>query len=166
MRTSSLSKFKGNALIALFSIIFALSISEILLRIFLIQETKRLAIYDKDLGWRGEPNGQGMFIRKNDDIQVQFKYNKYGFRDEDFSTKSNSVRRILLIGDSFVEGLEVEYEKTFHKKLIQQINQDFNGQFEVINLSSQGYSTAQELLAWRLYKDIIQADIVLLKREF
>ncbi len=76
------------------------------------QEGKRLAIYDETIGWRGRPHGSGVYVRKIDNIRVPFQYNNLGFRDEDVSPKPADGRRILMLGDSFIENLEVEYSKT------------------------------------------------------
>lgn len=86
---------------------------EVCLRLFVDQEAKRLATYDKTIGWRGRPGGDGVYIRKVDNIRVPFHYNNLGFRDEDVGPKQNGGRRLLLLGDSFIENLEVEYTKTF-----------------------------------------------------
>ena len=149
-------------LLLISSILFSLFILEVILRLFFLQETKRLAIYDKELGWRGKPYGKGVYVRKKDNIFVDFKYNSNGFRGEDFSSRRSDSTRIVITGDSFVEGLEVDYDATFIRLLEGRLNRELDSRFEVINLSSQGYSTAQELLALKRYWDIIEPQIVLL----
>src|SRR3990172_1707554 len=135
------------------SIIFCLIIAEIFLRICVEQEVKRNLIYDEELGWRGEPHGSGVYIRNIDQIYVPFEYNDLGFRDEDVALLDKTNVNILFLGDSFVESLEVEYNKTFHKLTENKLKQTYQSPVDIINISSQGYSTAQELIAYRRYKN-------------
>ncbi|MCA9247118.1 MAG: hypothetical protein KDA42_08390, partial [Planctomycetales bacterium] len=44
------------------AIVVACLLAEVLLRVFVEQETKRLAVYDVELGWRGRPNGTGIYV--------------------------------------------------------------------------------------------------------
>ena len=141
--------------------LFAVVIGEVALRVFVEQEAKRLATYDETLGWRGRPNGDGVYIRKIDDIRVPFHYNNLGFRDEDIGPKPSHARRLMLLGDSFVENLEVEYEKTFPARLEQNVKARHEA-WEVAVVGSQGYSTSQELLAFRKYRELISPDVTLL----
>ncbi len=141
--------------------ICALAIAEVALRLFMDQEGKRLATYDETVGWRGRPNGDGVYVRKADNIRVPFHYNNLGFRDEDVVPKPTGGRRILLLGDSFIENLEVDYANTFPALVEQHIKQRA-GNWDLAVVGSQGYSTAQELLAFRKYRDVISPDLVLL----
>ncbi|MBN1165249.1 MAG: hypothetical protein JXB45_11765 [Candidatus Krumholzibacteriota bacterium] len=155
-------KIRINLLILATSIIVGLVLAETAFRLFIEQERKRLAVYDKDLGWRGKPHGKGVYIRKSDNIRVEYKYNRYGYRDEDFSPAPSVYTRIVLVGDSFVEGLEVAYRKTFHRRLEDHLYREYPDQFEVISLASQGYSTAQELAALKKLWTVVKPDIAIL----
>ncbi len=139
----------------------AACLAEVALRLFIDQEAKRLATYDEMLGWRGRPNGSGVYVRKIDNIRVHFHYNNLGFRDEDIAPKPPNARRILMLGDSFIESLEVEYSKTF-PVLLERYVKERAPDWEVAVVGSQGYSTSQELLAFRKYQDVISPDMVLL----
>ena len=141
--------------------VIAASIAEVALRLFVDQEAKRLATYDETLGWRGRPYGSGVYVRKADNIRVPFRYNNFGFRDEDVAPKPANFRRILMLGDSFIENLEIEYSKTF-PALLEKYVQDRSAKWEVAVVGSQGYSTAQELLAFRKFHEVISPDIVVL----
>ncbi len=141
--------------------VVALAIAEVGLRLFVDQETKRLAVYDPDLGWRGRPGGRGVYIRSADDIRVPFRYNNLGFRDEDVGAKAENERRLMLVGDSFIENLEVEYPRTF-PALIEAGLQERPDPWSVATVGSQGYSTAQELRAFRKYAGQVDPDWVLL----
>jgi hypothetical protein len=139
----------------------ALLLAEVLLRVFVEQETKRLATYDRELGWRGIPHARGWYIRHKDGIRVPFAYNNCGFRDEDIEPKPRGTLRVLMLGDSFLESLEVAYEQIFHDQVEQRLPAKIGKAADVVAVGSQGYSNAQELLAFRRYKDLIGANIVL-----
>jgi lysophospholipase L1-like esterase len=140
----------------------ALVLAEIIVRLAVVQETKRLAMYDPELGWRGRPNGDGVYIRLEDSINVPFHYNSLGFRDKEIVPRESVATRILLLGDSFVENLEVPFEKTFPHLLEHHLQRDVDKGIDIVALASQGYSTAQEVLALRKFGDRLRPDVVLL----
>lgn len=148
--------------LAALSIVFSLGIAEIGLRLFVVQELRRSAIYDRDLGWRGRPYANGLYVRRQDDIRTNFKYNNLGYRDEDVVARREGEAeiRVMLLGDSFLENLEVDYKHVFHKRLEDQLNANAPPKFSAVAIGSQGYSTAQELLAFRRFKDDVEPNIV------
>ena len=152
---------KAKTILFLSSLLVSVILSESLLRIFVVQETKRLASYDPDIGWRGAPNGEGVYIRLRDSINVPFRYNSLGFRDEEVPGRERGGFQVVLLGDSFVESLEVPYESTFLELVESELEQRMDSS-SVINISSQGYSTAQEILAYRKFRGLLDPDLVLL----
>jgi len=51
------------------------------------------------------------------------RYNSHGFRDYERSyEKPQGVYRIVVLGDSYIEGLQVELEKTFTAQLEKMLN--------------------------------------------
>ena len=157
-----MTNLKKNILLLIGSIAFSLLLAELIVRIFIPQETKRLAIYDKELGWRGVPYGTGRYIRSEDSIDVPFEYNELGFRDHRIVTQGEITTRIALLGDSFVENLELPFEKTFPFLLEQQLQTTVSQKLDVVSVCSQGYSTAQEVLALRKFGEYINPGVVLL----
>lgn len=145
----------------LLGLVLALGIAEIGLRLFVVQEGKRMATYDNILGWRGLPYGQGVYSRQSDNIEVDFQYNELGFRDRSVPPKDAGTKRLMLLGDSFVESLEVDYDTTFGAQ-IEQALKSRDSNWDVCVIGSQGYSTAQELLAFQMFQPIVDADLVLL----
>ncbi|MFC1758846.1 hypothetical protein ACFL2H_08765 [Planctomycetota bacterium] len=150
-------------LLAAFATCLALLVAEITLRLFVEQELRRSAIYDRDLGWRGRPHANGLYIRRQDGIRTHFKYNNLGYRDEDVLARrdGDSDIRVMLLGDSFLENLEVEYEHVFHKRLEDRLNVNAPPHFHAVAIGSQGYSTAQELLAFRRFQETVSPNIVI-----
>lgn len=157
-----MSTFKKTAVLFLSSILISLLLLELILRLFVPQETKRLAIYDKDLGWRGRPNGKTVYIRKEDGINNPVEYNELGFRDDPIQPRATVSKRIAFVGDSFVENLEAPFGKTFVSIVKNRLRKSFDPKLDIVTLSSQGYSTAQELRALKKYYNVLQPDIVIL----
>lgn len=154
-------KLLFKALTVAFGIGLGLAACEVFLRLFVEQETKRLAVYDPELGWRGRPFGTGTYIRSADNIRTDFRYNNLGYRDNDVLPKQPGQRRVMLIGDSFIENLEVDFSQTF-PALVESELQSRSENWQTCVIGSQGYSTAQELKAFRRYEPVIDPDIALL----
>jgi hypothetical protein len=90
--------------------------------------------------------------------------NSNGLRDVEHSyDKPGGVRRILILGDSFCEALQVDLEDTFFRHLQSQLDGlDSTTRFEVINAGVSGYGTDRELLFYRHEGRKYGADIVVL----
>ena len=66
----------------------------------------------------------------------------------------------MILGDSFLENLEVPYEKIFHE-IVESKLQQSNPACDVVAIGSQGYSNSQELLAFRRFEKTVEPDVVL-----
>lgn len=155
-----MSESRGRVFLLVVSLLAGLLIAELVLRIGVEQETKRLAAFDRDLGWTGRPYGEGLYVRRSDGIREQFVYNELGFRDEDLGATGNP--RVLFLGDSFQEGLEVQYAETFHEQVEQRLQQEHARDIDIVSVASQGYSTAQQLRAYRKFSARINPAMVVL----
>jgi hypothetical protein len=69
--------------------------------------------------------------------------------------------RVLVLGDSFMEGYSVELNESFHKR-IEQFLREKGFDVEVINLGVGGYSTLQEYLVFREVGLLYKPNLVLL----
>lgn len=77
------------------------------------------------------------------------RFNSKGLRDvERAYEKPADVTRILVLGDSFVEALQVSLTEAFCQRLEQRLNAPEGGgrRHEVINTGVQGWGTAQQFL--------------------
>ncbi len=75
--------------------------------------------------------------------------NAAGFAGKDYSyDKPAGTFRIMVIGDSFVEGKSIQAEKMFTALLEEKLNNEFNGslKFEVIPRGTSSWSTENEVL--------------------
>jgi lysophospholipase L1-like esterase len=102
----------------------------------------------------------------SDEFDYEFRTNSLGFRGPEIPfdrTKSN-VRRILVVGDSFVAGHGVSEDDLFTTQWQRHLNEDrgTGSQTEVVNLGRTGTSTWGEL---RLFESIgrrFKPDVVVL----
>ncbi len=119
------------------------------------------------LGWSLIPNKEGRW--ENQEFSNLIRINSAGFRDRDYSLeKPEGVFRIIILGDSMTEGLQVPLEQTFAKVLETLLNgdtvkDDFSKKkFEVLNLGVAAYGTGQEYLLLKEYGLLYQPDLVIL----
>jgi hypothetical protein len=79
------------------------------------------------------------------------KINSRGLRDREYTyEKPEKVYRILVLGDSFTQAIQVPLEATFHKQLETLLNQQNRVvSYEVINAGVGNWGTGQELLFFR-----------------
>lgn len=97
------------------------------------------------------------------EIDVQVQFNNFGLHGPDYTLqKPPGVFRVLIVGDSFPQALQVEIEQGFPYLLQQQLNQHSSQKIEVINLSVDAYGTDRELLLYAALGWQFQPDLVLL----
>lgn len=113
---------------------------------------------DSVLGWTHIPNHNLTYPGHSGSISIHF--NSKGLRDVEHPYKKRSdVYRILVLGDSYTEGVDVELTDTFSKRL--EILLNARGLFcEVINAGVGGYGTDQELIfltreGWKYDPDLV-----------
>ena len=99
---------------------------------------------------------------KTDEWDVIYKINSLGLRDNEILPKKEDEFRILLLGDSFVQGHGVEAEKTFGKVLEQKLNKKQDGKYQVINAGVFGYSPLLEYLYLKERGLDLKPDLIIL----
>ena len=118
---------------------------------------------NRDLGWMLRPGMTGLVSTETPQM---VRINSRGFRDQERSyEKAPGTFRIVVLGNSWTEALQVPLEKTYVFVLEHELNarQCFGGKrVEVLNFGVAGYSTAQELLLLREEVWNYQPDLVLL----
>jgi hypothetical protein len=146
------------------SVLFALLIGELALRVLDVSYywsvSKRP---DPLLGWRPVPGAEGW---QRIEGEARVRINDAGFRDRDHdSTKPPGTLRIAVLGDSFTEAVQLPVEQTWWRVLEQRLVEcpAFEGRrLEVMNFGVSGYSSAQQLQAWRHVASDYGPDIVIL----
>jgi lysophospholipase L1-like esterase len=100
---------------------------------------------DPLLGWRNKASFATFYSMPQDRFRNHVKTNSHHFRDDEYSyDKPSGTKRILLLGDSVVEGLEVERHEVMDVQL--EMRLAHHGHYEVINAGVQGYGTDQQYL--------------------
>jgi lysophospholipase L1-like esterase len=102
--------------------------------------------YDPQRGWHNRPNAKGLF--STDEYQVSLEYNSRGIRGPERPfEKPPGTYRIVMLGDSYIEGYSVPREQRVAEVLEEILSaRDPSRRYEVIALGTAGYSTDQELL--------------------
>ncbi len=160
----------------------ALSVSGALAALLLLEMTVRVLglappagdpgwfwkIPDAQYGWSHQPNAVGRWFNPHNEYNVEVTINSKGLRDLELEyTKSADEFRILLLGDSYVEGMRVKLEQTFGKVLEQRLaamHQEISSPivFRVINAGVSAWGTDQALLWFRNEGFKYEADLVIL----
>ena len=112
------------------------------------------------LGWVLEPGAS--YSNRLSETTVRVQYNSQGWRDlEREFTPAKDTFRILVLGDSFMEGYSVNFADSFHQQL-EALARDRGHAVEVINLGVGGYGTLQAYLAWHEVGRLYEPDLILL----
>ncbi len=118
---------------------------------------------DPLVGWRPRPGLAGWY---SGEVDNYIAINREGYRDGDHPlAKPPGTYRIVLLGNSMSEGVEVAFEDLYWKELEAGLARcpAFAGQrIEVVSFAVNGYGTAQEFLTLRERGLKYRPDLVLL----
>jgi hypothetical protein len=150
-------------LLAGFGIGLALVVAEVGVRVLRLVPT-RFWEPDPLLGTRLIPDKEGWWTQEEFEFRVPVRINSAGWRDVEHSlVKPAGVYRIVILGDSFIEAMQVPLQDTIGRRLEQELNQSAEGaRYEVISLGVSGYGTASEMLVYREIGRLYKPDLVLL----
>ena len=87
--------------------------------------------------------------------------NSHGFRTREFYPKIPGAYRILVLGDSFIWGYNVDQEDTLARVLERRFQKELSGQVEVLSLGVGSYSGLRYAVLMRLYLDFLDPDMVI-----
>ena len=131
------------------ALLLTFGLAEIALRLTMAERLQRnnhhqiFTEFDPVLGWHKKASFRGYHV--TDEYSVMERMNAHGLRGHELPlAKPAGQRRVLLLGDSFVEGYAVDEEETVSEQLERLL--DVEGDWEAINAGTGGYSTDQELL--------------------
>lgn len=134
-------------------------VSEILLRLVGFTNTNFYQ-YSNCCGSQLRPNSEGVWNKEGRDYVI---INSDGLRDREHELeKPSDVYRIVVLGDSYAEALQLPQENSFWGVLEKELNKTTGKKIEVINFGVSGYGTAQQLLTLRHRALKYQPDLVLL----
>jgi hypothetical protein len=142
-----LPKMVSRACLVLASIIVGIGLFEISVRIFNVHyDINPFWKYHPVIGWSQVPNKSYHYWMDGKEIRVAF--NSRGFHDVEHPLKKPSgTKRIVLVGDSFSEALQVNLDETFFRRLVEKLNQGGKSPWEAINLGVGDFGTTQEWVA-------------------
>jgi len=158
---------RGRELIAgvvlvLIGAIFALGALELSVRILRL-EPDRFWESDPLLGLRHIAGKSGWWTQEDREFVVPIQINSHGWRDVDRPVeKPAGTRRILVLGDSFAEALQVPLEQSFTRQLEADVNEVEKTPVEVLNTGISGFGTAGEYLLLKRDGVKYDPDVVLL----
>ena len=109
---------------------------------------------DEKLGWKNNP-GINITIIGENNYPIKIRHSEMGLRgtDLDFNT---SLKKVLLIGDSFIYGAGLNDNETFDYFL----RQNLGNEYMIINAGVGGFSTVQEDLYLKELINITKPDMV------
>lgn len=136
--------------------------AEVALRLLGVSFPAPYAI-DEHCGSKLQPGFRGVWSQEG---YSAFHVNQLGFRDREHAIeKPKGTVRIAVLGDSYIEALQVADDATFARVLEAQLNEQRTAddpRYEVLSFGIAGWGTAQELLALRHYVWQFDPDVVLL----
>ena len=139
-----------NFTLIIISILISLILSEFLLRLYFFGRLSEPDYYNgsglrephETRGWTLVPDK--VSLQSTLDYTVVERINSKGLRDIEHTYIPDKGRyRIVVLGDSFMEGYQVDLEKSF-PRLLEKKLKDINA--DVVNMGVGGYGTTQELL--------------------
>lgn len=152
------------------AIIFAFLILEIFARFFLHASDAPDIYFDTNLGNIFFPNQKGIYVKKdNPPIMAEYRINNVGWNSpHDYrENKASDVYRIAVVGDSFIEALQINYNKSYPYLLERILNEKKwnNKKVEVYTFGHSGanlnhYFHIAELVDQKYNPDLIIVNIV------
>jgi len=147
--------------------LYCLLLAELILRVLKPVPMLPRHVCATPYGIRGnEPNKK--YWHRTLDCKVQFQTNSKGIRSnrEIPYEKPHGVKRIVLLGDSFGMGYEVQLDEMFSARMVYYLDTVYGIKAEVVNLSTSGHGNAEELIVLENEGFKYQPDLVLLSWHF
>lgn len=141
--------------------VLSLLVLELLLRLLLPQPLGTAWVSEDGLVLH-VPNASIRYTR--DEFSNLVVVNSMGLRDGEIAIpKPPGMRRVLVLGDSHVEGKQVAGDETFVERLEADLaREDPGGRWDVVNAGVSGYGTADELFFFRVHGRELDPDLVLI----
>jgi lysophospholipase L1-like esterase len=150
--------WKGTVLLVAFAFVVAIGLCEAVVRLFLPMPPAFSWLRRDGLVLHA-PGMRATYFRQ--EYRTDVSINGLGLRGPEIQVaKSPGTLRVLLLGDSYAEGLQVAWEDLLSTRLERALNEGPGPRVEVVNGGVSGYGTADELLmleklGWRLKPDLV-----------
>lgn len=123
---------------------------------------EQFLMIDAVRGWRLRPGFAGWTADEN---TLWVRINSDGLRDAEHTRrKPDHTFRVAILGDSYMQGMNVPLEETYASHLQRQLASCFNvtgWAVETVNFGTSGYSTTQEWITYRDQASAYAPDLVL-----
>jgi len=154
------TRFLSNTALVVGSILVCLLLFEVVVRLAFDYEEVFL-VADSELGFVHPPGRTGKFMRERTEPHI-VSINSKGLRDHEFEyEKLPGVRRIVMLGDSMTEAMQVSLEETAAKQLQLLLQENGHANYEVLNFGVSGYGTTQQLMYYQREAVKYDPDIVI-----
>lgn len=148
-----------NLALALASVLFAVGAGEVIVRSFRPQPLEA-AYWWEDGTLRHRPSFEYTYTRREFSNSVRF--NSLGLRGPEIPPeKRPGVPRVLVLGDSFVEGKQVGEEEVL-TAVLERMARERGRELEVINAGMAGVGTAEEIFLWDRVAGKLDPEVVIL----
>src|SRR5262245_53641337 len=118
---------------------------------------------DESIGWRFLGNTDYWYDSRENDHPTIGRTNSWGWNDREWSPhKTAGTIRVAVLGDSYVEALQVEQVNNFLAITENLLNRDGGRRFELMNFGRSGFTQTEE---WLVLKNEIvdfEPDLVVL----
>lgn len=135
------------------STLVALLIAEGISRVLPWLPVPPITFYDSKIGFRHRPGMSGTWTLEN---PGKFTINSYGFRDVEWKLQKEKKYRVAVLGDSFVDALQVDLVQSFPKLIERSLSN-----VEVMNFGISGQGQVEQLLTYRHYVRPFKPDLVI-----
>src|SRR5437867_1665645 len=151
----------GRLLLIVGGLVAGAAMGEILLRLFMPQ-LLGLRWYSREGVMLHVPGLRSTYIRP--EYRTRIEIDSDGLRDREYPPgKPHGTYRVLLLGDSYAEAIQVPVEQSFPKRaedMLRAARPDLH--VEIVNAGVAGYGTADELRYLETYGGRWKPDLVLL----
>lgn len=158
-----MTRFKAFAVRSL-TIVLSIVITMVALEAWLTHAQINAKSYDRYIPGKGSTYMPGAYYRHTKEGFSEGYINSHGFRDyERTYEKPGNTFRILVLGDSYVEALQVALQDSFPAISETRLNGNSTSvKFEVLNLGQSGFGTADEYMRYLNFGVKYSPDLVIL----
>lgn len=120
--------------------------------------------FDPEIGYLLRPHLRVTITDRESRVTHELRANSLGFRGSEWVVpKPQGVKRIAVLGDSYVEARAFELERVFCGRLQRLLNESSSAdRWEVMNLGVPGHNTSSELAVYQKFVQRLDPDIVIL----
>ncbi len=112
------------------------------------------SVPDPEIGWRFVPGGSFWHFKENDH-PIIWQTNSHGWKDREWTVdKPAGTYRVAVLGDSFVESMQVEQDKNFLSLAEKEWNEARSPKIEIMNFGRSGFTQTEELMV--LKSDVLR----------